>query len=997
MNITLNDLGLAYRKAKVDLYYSSHASLLAIAEYESNLADNLQALIGKLNGADEEWVKAQHFLGDWTLAPKAISAQVKDQASNGLIFSSPAEEWKVRCELEGNAKSLKKPMAEFRLMAQCSLDFHVLSALWMLKVGYKYDEKLSESAYGSRLRRGRDGKINALSLGSFKPYLKPFRDWRDGGINAMRSALAAKKIVVSLTADVSSFYHELNPSFMLDEKFKQLLELNLTPENDKLNRLFVTALEEWAKSTPLKKGLPVGLPASAVVANMALIELDRLIEEQVAPLYYGRYVDDILLVMENGAKFQSAAALWEWLFNRFNGNLGWVPGKEDKEIQFKPVYLSNSRIHFANEKNKVFLLEGETGQTLVDAIAHQIYAQASEWRALPNLPMSASHVATDLVAATQHNGEMADNLRKTDALTMRRAGFAIKLRDFEAYERDLPPEAWKDHRQAFFRAFCQHVLVLPHFFELAIYLPRVVKLATACEDFESLCKIIQRLETICDMVEQSCSYSIKANLDGTAPDAATILNRWNTQLFNTVHENIIAAFPPRLSKAGKVAWQAHMVESAFKIVMLSAKEFQAGQAWLFSFDLAHQPFRFIGLPKEMIAQRGIPAKKTITPLSDAALLLTPEIITGIAKLTSWIKPVKGLPHGLLFATRPFNLAELFILAKDPFAEASHSDLKDVVLALRGFTLDEKTPRLDKQGVLQIPDGKDAREFAIAVSSWKTEYQSWVASVMHMADPDTHRYARLNRLLNSVISQPKRVRYFFLPELALPAHWFMRIALKLQGRGISLITGIEYLHARKSRVRNQVWAALSHDGLGFPSMMIYRQDKQRPAPHEEQELQRLAGLELKPDKPWSKPLVIQHGGFRFALLVCSELTNIAYRAQLRGQVDALFVPEWNQDTETFNALVESAALDIHAYIVQCNDRQYGDSRIRAPYKESWQRDLLRVKGGITDYCVIGEIDIQALRRFQSSHRSPSGPFKPVPDGFRIAHSRELLPTGGSNEE
>jgi len=217
-------------------------------------------------------------------------------------------------------------------------------------------------------------------------------------------------------------------------------------------------------------------------------------------------------------------------------------------------------------------------------------------------------------------------------------------------------------------------------------------------------------------------------------------------------------------------------------------------------------------------------------------------------------------------------------------------------------------------------------------------------------------------------------------------------MKLQGRGISLITGIEYLHASKGRVRNQVWAALSHDGLGFPSMMIYRQDKQRPALREEQELQNLAGLELKPNKLWQKPPVIEHGDFRFSLMVCSELTNIAYRAALRGQVDALFVPEWNQDIETFNALVESAALDIHAYIIQCNDRQFGDSRIRAPSKESWERDVLRLKGGIDDYCVIGEIDIQALRRFQSSNRSPSGPFKPVPDGFEIAYERKTLPIG-----
>lgn len=143
-------------------------------------------------------------------------------------------------------------------------------------------------------------------------------------------------------------------------------------------------------------------------------------------------------------------------------------------------------------------------------------------------------------------------------------------------------------------------------------------------------------------------------------------------------------------------------------------------------------------------------------------------------------------------------------------------------------------------------------------------------------------------------------------------------------------------------------------------------------------------------------VVQHGDFRFAMMICSELTNIRYRADLRGKVDALFVPEWNPDTDTFNALVESAALDIHAYIIQCNNRLYGDSRIRAPYKERYQRDLMRVKGGNHDYCITGEIDITALRQFQSSHRSPGKPFKPVPDGFALdmAYSRKESPKGDS---
>lgn len=999
---TLQDLGLAYRKAKVDLYYSSHASLDAIADYEENLHTNLIALLARLQGDDESWVTRAEFLGGWTLATKTVDMSCWEhhceEHGNGLIFSSPAEKWAHACGLLGEGDSPQKPKAEFRVMAQCSLDFHVLSTLWMLQVGHLFDAKLTACAYGNRLRRTQSGHaINQLSLGSFQPYLKPFRDWRDKGIEAMCTALAADKKIVALTADVSSFYHELNPDFMLDPSFVlNVLGLELTDSQGKLHRLFIQALKVWAQITPLKKGLPVGLPASAVVANVALAELDRIVEQQLAPLYYGRYVDDILLIMENGASFRSTAELWEWIFARSEGKLAWVEGMERKQIGFQPAYLSNSKIRFANAKNKVFMLAGEPGKTLVDAIAHQIHERASEWRAMPRLPRAASHVGTDLLAATQSDGEAADNLRKADALTMRRAGFAIKLRDFEAYERDLVPDAWRAHRQAFFRAFIQHVLVLPQFFDFAVYLPRVIKLATACEDFDALRKILRALEQLCTQLTEHCTLGIKACPDVSVPPASELMTVWQKQVYTTVRESMSAAFPPRLSKQGKAAWQAHMAEymptqdlDALLDWYVSLQGFQAQQARLFSFDLAHMPFRFLGLPKEMVAQRGIPARKTVIHCATALDLLPDVVVRGCLQLTAWLR-LKVLPNGLLFATRPFNLPELFILNKSAYDVAQRESMQSVVLAVRGFKLGDAAPSFDKHGVLQISDAQPQRRYGIAVSSWKTNMASWTASVMRMTDPDIDRYARLCRLLDGLIAQPQHSRYLILPELALPAHWFIRIARKLHGRGISLITGVEYLHTSKARVRNQVWAALSHDGLGFPSLMIYRQDKQRPALHEEQELRRLAGLELKPDKAWKTPPILQHGDLRFALLICSELTNIGYRAALRGRVDALFVPEWNQDTETFNALVESAALDVHAFIVQCNDRQYGDSRIRAPFKESWQRDLLRVKGGVTDYCVIGEIDVQALRAFQSSHRSPSKPFKPVPDGFEIDFARTSLP-------
>jgi hypothetical protein len=1012
VTFTLMDLGTAYRKAKVDLYYSTNPSLLEIADYEVHLEERLESLLSRLNGESEEWVSESTFTGTHTFLPKSVGFKIEDTVQGGVRFSNPAVAWRDAC------KSAARPVAQFRLTAQCTLDFHVLSSLWIAKVGHRFDWHLSSSAYGNRLRRKRDGEVNALSLGSFSPYLAPFRKWRDNGLRAMRSALEENKKVVALTADVTSFYHQLDPSFLLNSDFLGMLKLDLSPAEHKLNRLFVTALKAWSGASLLGKGLPVGLPASAVVANMALIELDRIMEQEIVPLYYGRYVDDVMLVMENGAEFQSSGDVWEWIFKRSDEKLKWTgSGDADVEnyagVSFESSYLKNSEINFSNEKNRIFLLEGESGMVLVESIARQVHERASEWRSLPNLPEMPGAIATDMVAATQTDGELADNLRKADSLTMRRAGFALKLRSFEAYERDLEPASWELHRKAFYRAFIDHVLILPSFFDLATYLPRVVRLATISKDFDYLADIVGALVSLYREVKKSCDVIVKGG-QKLQVNSEDVLSSWWKQLFASVDEAIIAAFPTKLSPADEKKWLDDFASLKFNSLMIndwSIDKIQRTQIRLFDHDLAHVPRRFASLPKELVSPRGIPTDPACQMI-DVGTLLQPEVCEGLASVGTWLEwKGKETPLGVAFSTRPYNLAEIYMVAKSPFDETSQDSLNAAVLALRGFKMMGKMPyMLAENGpsspqTLLVQTSRKSDKKRVALGSWKTHYDSWTASVMEHADPNRDRYLRLTTLVNRLISEPNGVAYLVLPELSMPARWFVRIAQKLQARGISLIAGVEYLHTSPGVVHNQTWTSLIHDGLGFPSMMIYQQDKQRPAHGEEKELHRLREVTMEPRVDWKSPPVIRHGDFSFALLICSELTNIKYRAALSGQVDALFVPEWNKDIGTFDSLVESASLDMHAYIIQCNDRQYGDSRIRAPYKDSWRRDVVRLKGGARDYMVVGDIDVDSLRQFQSSHRSPDAPFKPVPDGFVMAPHRTRLPkieihtstVGGAREQ
>lgn len=1000
----LHDLGLAYRKAKVDLYYATHSCLKDIVDYEENLNERLKDLLSRLNGKDESWLEDKSFLGDYVLVPSGLEATLQSLAYQPLI-ADPARQWRLQLE-QGGAKS--KPKIEFRLMAHNSIDFHVLSALWLLHVGHVFDSCLKESAYGNRLRRTEKKRFNTLSLGSFQPYLKPYRDWRDDGITAIREALVAKKHVVALSADIKSYYHRLKPDFMLEHKFLQSHGIELDDKQKRLHRLFITALKGWAKQTPLGIGLPVGLPASAVIANLALLALDKVIASQLTPLYYGRYVDDVILVLENTNELTGTEDLWKWLVSHSKGLL---VERGSENIDYQPSYLNDCQIEFSTKKTRVFILDPKHGPYLVDSILRHIQERASEWRALPSLPETAEAIKTDIVQALNSNGEAADSLGKADTLSARRAAFAIKLRDFEAYARDLPPSAWGEQRHALFDVAIEHILIMPDYLGMALYLPRLIRLATACEDFCHLRKMLEALEKLVSTVTEYNHFCIKGRTEGKELSNGKIVLSWTDYLKRMLKDSVQSAFPFKPSSKAKSSWCIEFVPLIKKgsasplsyIAGLNLKELEDEQRRFFEADLAYHPFRYRGLPVEVLPSLKLPSKKQLKAYMNPASFLSPQkVVDGLRVLADWTRLKRGaaIPAGLLFATRPFTLVELYLLDCRPFHEARLESLSKVVLALRGFRLTPKWPTYNKQGVLRIPDGNTDGRRRIALSSWMTEERSWVASVMRQPEPDHSRYQRLMTLVDDIVKKNKKLNYLVLPEQSVPCAWYMRLLVKLRNTGISLIAGVQYIHASRRRVRNQVWAALSHDGLGFPNLLIYRQDKQQPALHEERELERLNHLTLVPEVSWpisglkdSKrpvligPPIIQHGNFMFALLICSELTNIQYRAALRGGIDALFVPEWNKDINSFEPLVESAALDIHAYIIQCNDRQYGDSRIRAPYKEAWQRDLIRVKGGLDDYYVVGEIDYQELRNFQSSYRSPDAPFKPVPDGFQIAHERK----------
>lgn len=1002
------DLYIAYRKAKVDMYYErDHVTAVKFSDYEEQLDANLKYLLAQLNSHDPTWMQDLDFVGEYSYVPKSLEPAdpKQDYKPPSFIHSDQDAAWQSlahHCQHQ----------AKFRLIGLHPIAFHVVSALWIQKVGHKYDGVLKDCAYGSRLRRkrtkaGKLGDPSRTSLGSFRPYSYGFRAWRENGLGSIQKALDEGKSVIAVTADLRRFYHDVSPEYLLHPEYLNTFGIELTYDQRKFTTQLIEAFRTWAANTPEHgdmplRGIPVGLSAPRVIANALLAGFDAMIQKELTPLYYGRYVDDVLLVLDNQRGMASDEDVWRYISDRSRKMVEVGEDEGDPAYWVHLPYAPNSKIRFAGNKQKVFSLKGSSGKSLLNAISLTVAQTSSDWRLLPDLPGDAAELANDFITAGQDATEEVDNLRKSDGMSLRRLAFALRLRNFEAVERDLRPEQWRSHRDAFFSLALDHVLTVPGLFAYGPYLSRLVGLAVACRDWGHASAVVSRLISLFKILSETA----------ITPHTLQQLEHAKTQMLDSCLEATFKAIGNGKYTGAELKSLLEAFDEEMWFIAPSAKKCLAYGKQLYASDLAREAFREAWLDDEDDEDFHA-VKKTEwnahLPLEivDIFRLDDAKEFLGKTRLGN-----KAIPRAIAFPTRPFDPGEIVLIDQDCLTDTNR--LHRWVKALRGseLLLEEAGVGIASQkevgSLVVISNNCMPATPMVAVPCFETKAVSWVASVSNTLDPDSDRYFRLNRLVNDVISAHQRVQYLVLPELALPRRWFNRLAHKLSHNGISLIAGLEYLHYKPSSkktmkalaelagtvtgfVSNQVRASLVTDVLGYRTHMIYVQEKAHPAPAEERDLRTIAGKLLKPKNKPVKP-IIQHGSLRFGILICSELTNIDYRQPLRGQVDALFVPEWNKDTNSFASLVEASALDIHCFVVQVNNRTYGDCRIRAPYAEPYQRDVLRVKGGEMDYIVIGKLDVPSLRAFQSSFRSPEGGiYKPVPDGFLSAPGRKVRPS------
>lgn len=1063
-NLTLEDLVVAYRKAKVDCFFeNTFPTAIKFAEYEQDLLTNLKALLASLQ-INNGFAENADYLGEFRLLPKKLTFKPKTDASNGHVhFSNPQRAFE---HLTKNHDLTP----EFRIVGDFPVDSHIISALWINMIGHQFDACLDDSCYGARLKRIRNDELldihapkpfHISSIGSFTPYFQPYQKWRNDGLKAIRGELEKERDVIAVSLDLKSYYHFIDPMALTSEALHQELGLALTEVEQAFTLELAEFLCQWAeqancfaqKTVQVKAnvagGLVIGLTASRIVSNVLLHRWDCLIKQKIAPVHYGRYVDDMFLVLRDTGTIANSDDFMRFLQERLGEDCifqetGGAKGKKGDsnrlwQIQQGEEFQGSTLIKLQSDKQKLFLLQGQAGLDLLDSIEKEIYELSSEHRLMPSPDQLEDSTAARVLSAAGSVGENADTLRRADGLTIRRLSWSLQLRHVETLARDLPAHEWSAQRAEFYLFAHNHILRPDSLFAHFNYLPRLLGFAISMNEWHEAEQIVLRAYQSLDQLKAVVPKGGTVVINGVDVKAGKDL--WGyvkgtlTWLFidaatRYYHpDKLLSDQRPRKEKRLAELFLSGIFQGLIEVQQLlnltfGFEEFHQKAPLVAMADLAKEPYKRILRSRSassLLSRRDGKKESRILKLMQSADLVKTEVLERFLKTTRSSRLIavetrhrKGesfLPY--LFPTRPLTPLEISELAPECVglrqADGKICQEKPSVIwakytqAIRGVWIkptllatqqDEEDKKRSRPAKYVRIGTQNKRKIVVALTNLRTGDSDWAAMACNKSNLSRVRYRRISDLVNHALRLHPKPDYLLFPELSLPLAWVDSVAARLCAAGISLIAGTEYRHFAKDEILSEACLVLTDDRLGFPAAVRIWQPKLQPAVGEDKELTATFGKAwaVSKIKDKAKPVYI-HNGAHFGVMVCSELQNSKARVKFQGELDALIVLSWNQDLETFASLIESAALDVHAYTILVNNRKYGDSRVRSPAKESFMRDLARVRGGDNDFVIAATLHIDELRAFQSrAKRWPQdgNKFKPVPEGFRLAKGRRRLP-------
>lgn len=981
--ITTENLASAFQKLKSYYYFDN--SLLNMREqilhFENNcFIESLERLASQLNSFDLNQLNHLFDKISFVAVPKTVSAPstTKDKNSNFYIN-------RVKNDSEIRIKKVN-------LFIDCPIEIHIISVLFLEALGPFLEEKIGSKNYGNRLAINSETQKIDSGYRLFKPYFEQYKSWRDNCIKVAKTSLDSGSNVAILNIDLKSFYYSCNFDF------KSIYKSTNYPYDLHLISIIEKTHAEYNKKIKAKfNSIPIGLLSSGPLANFYLSKFDSEVLNTLNPIYYGRYVDDILIAVSinNVHDIDEKEPTLDFFEKYFIRNK--IFEKETSQVNthtFKVCIdtYKDAQIIVQNGKILLHLFDSRGSASLLNKIIDEINRNTSEFRFLPENLSQLSFDESSHSLIYKDSSNSIRNIQEFNINKFEISKFFARLNMLSGLTKnDTTKNQTFKEIQNFFR--CGSAIELYNFWEKAI---TAYVLNKKAEELKDILKQINSAisHTIIDLEsEELFDYTqvdgekltsfLKQHLK-LSLSQATSLNILFLQTDKIKTFLLELGWCEEIVNIARVICNGHYIRHHLVIypVFNFIKEIAETE-----FDYTARSIKHY-LAKIEATKSFAWTSKTIPRFIHFHELQMFFILKDIVEIVKTKKP-----DGI-------NSEDICKMTCTQFKNLNRLNMKDAELP-KVFKSNAETKNFDSNNDLirvfshEIPKDKKSKvkkSIRFGIVNMEVSEELLLDNLLYDKDLTKKAFFRISSILNE--SNKNNTDYTVFPECSIPANWLPLFVNESKRKESSYFFGLEHFDF-KGMVFNITVGVFPFKTNGFTNAYTNVRVKNLPSHEEKRVIQgnsKLIEEELKileiftPSVPTFD--LVNHDGYLSTLFNCFELSDVTSRAIFKSKIDFLLAIENNKDTNYFSSIVDSSARDLHCFVIQVNNSKYGDSRITQPSKTEI-KDITKIKGGKNISLIIENIEVDALRRFQRTTyelQRENKNFKSTPARFKANPKR-----------
>ena len=985
--ITIDDIELAYKKLKSYIYHENfnlHLRL-KLAKYESE------------HDLREKFIELREILSDCSGGDYTSLKEFIDEINYTLVVKSFYEKTEKECENQPyifteNNENENHNVEKYNPFIDCPIEIHLISIIWVLKVGDSLEESLSTSCYGNRLYQNSEGEIDSNSLKLFYPYFKKYNEWRDASIKKAKELHNMGLDVILLNLDIKEYYHSVdfnlsNLKLIQCKEWEWLNEILSLVHEKFIDLVFCDKILQGKK----RKILPIGLISSNILANYYLKEFDQLIIEKDRPAHYGRYVDDINIVYANP---RISGSLNDFPKNRLTSiksKIGKTSIDFDDAEKNIVLQIDKNSLLFQLKKVKIFYFKKSEPITVLNEFEKVIQNNSSEFKFLPETSdvMESFETACYKLSYT----DTINKIRSIDKFAPDKLGASkhlSKLIMSTKYIKDIDKnnlDRISKEINSFFSG--QRGILLNSLWEKVITFYVVNKNKGALIEFSrNILQLIEKVKFTSDIEiiaseKRDKTSKIKKELVLHFINSLSMASAIDEKFLT---EDLINTF--RIKKAKSGYWSK-----------LDLSRIQNNTEYLIKSNLLRHNYIIFPLVNYQ-------AKKLDSYRNDkiSNWLIKSEYNGKLEKEyesvdDGWFNISMGNDFKVVYSPRFIHYHEMCLF--DGLKKLNSSDLfynqDDMMLDFIKRSVADKNFKINFQNPVdfnsniqsyKIPGNEKTKRLKVGLVNIKVNSKNSFDNFKGKPNLCFKRLYELHQVLNQALVNKCDLIVF--PEISIPFQWMPIITEFSRKSDIGIICGVEHLSNEANEVFNYAAVILPFMLNEYRNAFIDFRLKKDYSPAEEHYIEGHTDYVVPHEQMNNEKLrLYEWKGMFFSVFNCFELSDISKRSIFKGKVDFVVAVEHNKDVNYFSNISESVVRDIHSFFIQVNTSQYGDSRIVSP-SSTVKMNIAKIKGGENISLLTGYVDIASLRDFQTKDfalQDKDENFKPTPPGFELYDKRK----------